>query len=395
MAVIKKLTCNACAKVAEVDVQFKPKDIPPCPKCGSTDRTYGAKWIVYLSLIDETGATYRYRKSWSILKSDAIAHEAEMKVSKARGERQKKDVAYTFEMAAPFFETWVTSKLGEKLLSSGSAKSYISRLNVHLKPYFRGKDVRYLTETSIEEYRSHRRAAIPQPKPASINREVATLKRMTSLLYKRRLILHDPLDGIEMLPEDNLREEVLTPGQVEGMYQECDRIAYSSRLKKDFRVYPPHLKIAVLIGLNTGMRIDGVLTLKWSEIDWDRQEIKKVVKGGKERRIPITPLLGEQLTAWREEQAIIKTYVIPSPKKADSHILITSNFGFKRMCEAIGIMDFTFHQLRHQFATYFIAHTKDIHLCAKILGHSTTYMTERYGHLIEGEAEKAMKTFTI
>ena len=395
MAVIKKLTCNSCHNAREVSVQLRPKDMTACPKCGSLDRTYDAKWTVYLLLVDENGGKYRYRKAWSELKSDAVLHEASMKLSKARGERQKKDTPYTFEMAASFFETWVASKLGEKLLSGGMAKSYVSRLSVHLKPYFKGADIRFLTETDVEAYRACRRGCIPVPAPASINREVATLKRMTSLLYKRKLIQHDPLDGIEMLKEDNVRDQVLTPAQLEAMVSECDRMAYCPRHKKEFRVYPEHLKVAVLIGLNTGLRIDGVLTLRWEEIDWTRGEIKKVVKGGRELRIPINPTLNRALLEWRGLQRVVKTYVIPSPKKDDAHMLITSNFGFKRLCAAVGIIDFTFHQLRHQFATYFIMHTKDINLCAKILGHSTTYITERYSHLVEGEAEKAMRTFTI
>lgn len=395
MAVIKRLTCSACQNVREVSQQVKTKDMQPCPKCGSKNRVYDDKWTVRLELIDEQGKRYRYNKAFSTLKSEAVTHEAEMKISKARGERQHKDVPYTFEMAALFFETWISSKVGDNGITKGTGNMYISRLNFHLKPYFKGMDIRFLTETDVEKYRSTRFTSIPTPKPASINREIATLKRMTSLLYRRRLIKHDPMDGIAMLKENNKREQVLTQTQVASMLAECDRIAYSPRLKKDFSVYPAHLKIAVLIALNTGLRIDGVLTLKWEEVDWDRREIKKVVKGGKEVRVPMSPVLHDALLAWRQGQNPVGVYVLPSPIIPDKPMLITSKFGFQRLCKSLGLDDFTFHQLRHTFATYFISHTKNINLCAQILGHSTTQMTQRYSHIVDGEAKAAMDTFTI
>ena len=395
MSVIKRLVCSSCKNVREVSQQVKPKDMQPCLVCGSKDRVYDAKWTVRLTLKDENGKPFRYNKAYSILKAEAVAHEALMKTSKARGDLQYKDVPYTFEMGAAFFETLLAAKMGDNTITDGTGKMYLSRLNFHLKPYFKGVDIRLLTETDVEKYRSIRFASTPTPKPASINREIATLKRMTSLLYKRRLIKHDPLDGIEMLKENNKREQVLTPNQIETMLTECDRIAWSPRLKKDFAVYPAHLKIAVLIALNTGLRIDGVLTLKWEEVDWDRREIKKIVKGGKEVRVPMSPTLHEALLAWRQGRNPVGVYILPSPVIPGKPMLITSKFGFQRLCKALGLDDFTFHQLRHTFATYFISHTKNINLCAQILGHSTTQMTQRYSHVIDGEAKAAMDTFTI
>ena len=377
--------------------KIKPyKATKPCPKCGSLNRVYDAKWTVRVELLDVNGNKIRYNKAFSESKAEAVANEGKLKAGRYAGERVegKKDI-FSFEDACLFFESWLTSKVGDKGITEGTGRMYSSRLNFHLKPYFKGVDVRKLTETDVEKYRAFRFSSTPKPKPASINREIATLKRMTSLLYKRRMIPTDPLDGIEMLKEDNRREQVLTPQQIEAMLEECDRIAWSPRLQKEFRVYPEHLTLAVLIALNTGLRIDGVLTLKWQEVALVERIITKRVKGSKLVRVPMNQKLYDVLIAWRDSRQTVGVYVIPSPKFPDRPMLITGNFGFKRMCRTLGLDDFTFHQLRHQFVTYFIQHTRDISLCSKIVGHSTTTMTERYSHLIEEKAKAAMETFTI
>ena len=403
MSVIKKLTC-ICGNVREVSTQVKLKDMQPCVKCGSKDRTYDDKWTVRLKLTDALGKEYRYNKAYSALKAEAVAHEAEQKAAKHRGERRSKDTPFTMEQAAAFFETWVASKLVEKTITSGTACMYISRLDRWIKPYFKGVDIRNLTETDIELYRTMRLTGRYMPDhtqrlkaiatPATVNRDISTIKRMTSLLYKRRLIQVDPLHGIGMLKEDNIRDQVLSPEKIQEMITECGRMG-KTRDGKVFSIYKPHLRIAVLIGLNTGLRLSGVLTLKWSEINWSELEIRKVVKGGKAVRIPINPTLQSVLLTWRDAQDDITGYVIPSPSFPGRAIRISSDFGFKGMCKAIGLDDFTFHQLRHQFATYFIMKTKNLPLCSKILGHSNSYMTERYFHLIASEAKEAMDTFTI
>lgn len=391
MAVLKRLTCKDCGKVQEVDKQDRTP--PPCPKCGSKNREYGKKWIVYLMLKDEHGRPYRYYRAHSTLKAEATAHEAEKILERDRGHTHKRDVAVTFEVAVATFKTWADVKVEEKALAAGSHKSYMSRLNVHLAPYFKGWDVRKIDEMAVEKYRKERFSSTPKPTPATVNREVATLKRILSIAKKRKLIAANPLEGLELLDEDNKQERFLSPAEVQALLAECSRVAYSPRLKKDFAVHPAHLRIIVVIALNTGLRIDGVLTLRWDEVDAERQEIRKIVKGGKEVRIPMTPTLMEELKAWRKSQAVISPWVIPSPKKVSRPMLVTSNFGLARATEACGWDDVTMHTLRHTFATNFIMATKDIHTLAQILGHSSVYVTERYSHLLDDHKRDAMAQF--
>ena len=61
---------------------------------------------------------------------------------------------------------------------------------------------------------------------------------------------------------------------------------------------------------------------------------------------------------------------------------ITVSEWFKECCEQAQVMDFTFHCLRHTFASHMLSRGAPIYKVAKFLGHSSVVVTEQhYGHL--------------
>ncbi len=53
---------------------------------------------------------------------------------------------------------------------------------------------------------------------------------------------------------------------------------------------------------------------------------------------------------------------------------------FKKALDKAGIEDFTFHDLRHTFATRLAQMGEDIYKVAKLMGHKDIRMTQRYSH---------------
>ncbi|MEM5786087.1 MAG: site-specific integrase [Syntrophobacteraceae bacterium] len=417
--------------------------IPTCPKCGA-EREYSKKWNISAWMLDK-GKKREVVKAISIKFKTAVREQRKLEAQSRRGEQfiSSRKPIYTFEIAVKDFLEECRMKIIEGNLAQSTYEMYRERLQA-LSRAFAGCDVLAISEEAMDAYKRDRilngrvfvrkrvrgynpkstyalgktcfkggkiyrcQTTIRTPerwtpahwievpdgnrlelvqvrplKPASVNRELATLKSMFSVLKRMKKIRENPAANVRMLKENNRRERCLTQEEIDRLLAQCS----------------PNWRLLVLIALNTGLRKSGCLTLKWEEINFERNEIVKRngIKGGKKVRIPLT----SQLRSVLLENPGVSGYVVKSPGrndrpttlKDDKPYGVSSRTGYKGALRRAGISDFTFHDLRHTFATWFISTTRDIHTLAQILGHSTTYTTERYSHLLNDHAQAQMKAF--
>ncbi|MCZ6541884.1 MAG: site-specific integrase, partial [Nitrospinae bacterium] len=64
---------------------------------------------------------------------------------------------------------------------------------------------------------------------------------------------------------------------------------------------------------------------------------------------------------------------------------------FHSALKKVGIKDFTFHDLRHTFASQLVMKGVDITTIKELLGHRTLTMTLRYAHLAPGHKVNAVE----
>jgi integrase len=330
---------------------------------------------------EANGRKRKLVKAVSPVKKTAEEYAAKLITQRAEGEFFDKVKKLTFERGAKIFLDDCRDRVAEGRLGPRTLEVYEGRLSASLIPVFRGIEMARLTREAIEQYK---RGLAQKVKPATVNLHLATLKRLYAVLMSKDLLKVNTALSVGLLRADNKRDRFLTEAEIARLLKQCE--------------FRPRLLMIVLIALNTGLRLSGCLTLKWSEIDFKQGQITKVVKGGKTVFIPITDefkkiLLDHKASAGNLIN--IKGYVTPSPMKArrGDHLARTSDFGFKNACERAGIKNFHFHDLRHTFATHFLARTKDIHTLSHILGHSTVTMTERYAHLLDDVRREAMRQF--
>lgn len=399
MSVFKRCQCKGCGRTTE---EPRPqKKSPPCAKCGG-ETAYSEKWYVSVRMPDERGRVRKVRKAVSTNKQYAIEYEGKLLGKRGDGEHFESRKAIKLGKLVELFLEDCERRVEEGNLSNRTSDFYRQMLESFILPWF-GRDVnaKKISELDIESYKtarlsSNRRVHVGgckkggsgetreldrKIKPATVNRELSAMSAMFSFGVKRRLLPENPTKRVETLAENNRRDRFLEPEEIDRLIIECKT---------------PHLKIAVMLALEAGLRLENCLSIKWSEVNFERNELVKVGKGGKEIRVPLTQKLRDALLVHKKTQKVksISGYIIPSPAKHDEPMRIDADFGFSRACNRAKIKDFTFHCLRHTFVSLFLARTNgDIWTCAQIVGHSTSHMTERYGHLLDHRRREAMKKF--
>jgi len=142
--------------------------------------------------------------------------------------------------------------------------------------------------------------------------------------------------------------------------------------------------LIVLTLLDTGCRIDEVLSLKVADCDCDNLLFTVTGKGKKQRRIPFSLELRRVMTRY-------VTDFCPHPQD----LLLATRRGrklgrrvvlrdVKLLCKRLGFDPpaRTLHAFRHTFAVNYLRRGGSVFHLQKVLGHSTLEMTRRYANLM-------------
>jgi len=234
----------------------------------------------------------------------------------------------------------------------------------HFSLLFGNKKLSEITPEDSDTYK--RRRFNEGAKPATVNRELAVIKHLFNLASKWHKFFGDnPVSQSGLLEVQNLVERILTP-------EEEQRLLNAS---------PKYLQGIITVALNTGMRQAEILGLSWEWIDRENNLItlpQTNTKAKKTRRIPISTVL-RKLFRELKLQAGKSKFVFPSTNGLDKHLTWLKH-SFKTACKKAGIEKLRFHDLRHTTATRLVESGIPLHAVAKLLGHSTVKVTERYSH---------------
>jgi len=190
-------------------------------------------------------------------------------------------------------------------------------------------------------------------------------------------VKENPVEKISREKVSNARDRWLTLEEEQKLIDVCVIYATGSG-----NVQVPHywLQEIVIFDLNTGMRMDEVLSLEWPHIDLFRKTATVMrSKNGEKRTIPLNRRAFELLKGKTKVRNIKGDYVFASETgtKVDACNL---RRGFYGALKRAGIIDFRFHDLRHTFATRLAQAGIDLYKIAKLLGHKDIKMTQRYSH---------------
>ncbi|MBA7525086.1 Tyrosine recombinase XerC [subsurface metagenome] len=241
---------------------------------------------------------------------------------------------------------------------------------------FRERVREYRTKRLRGEVRAEGISAKRSISKATVNREIALLKRIVNLtVYEWRLLRTNPLQNFPMLKEEK-RERTISPEE----WRKLLSAAYPEL--RDFLI------IARFTGIRYGIRDHGILGLEWSDIDLHNWAIRvRNSKNGTGRTVYMDETVYKVFK--RRKMNTLSECVFPGINGGRRKSFDTA---FGGACRRAGIKDLRIHDLRHMFGSDKKSEGADLSSLAKLMGHKDLKTTGRYGEPNEQHLRQIMKS---
>jgi len=240
----------------------------------------------------------------------------------------------------------------------------------HLTDFFRGRHLHEIGPLDIEKYKRKRREEVS---PATVNRELSGLRNLYNRAIEWELATKNPMKSVKFFREGEGRLRFLEKEEIKKLYNTC----------------PEYLKSIVALAVCTGMRRGEILNLKWPDVDFRRKIITILkTKGQRKREVPIGVGISRLLLKQRKHPDSPYVFCYEDGRHIGSF-----RRAFGTTLKRAGIKDFTFHDLRHTFASHLVMGGVDLKTVQEIMGHSSFTTTLRYAHLAQNHKRRAMEIF--
>ena len=217
--------------------------------------------------------------------------------------------------------------------------------------------------------------------PGAVAHSVRCFSACLGWAVEAELIPENPFLKIKR-PQDGKRERYLTQEEAKRFFKALEEL----RAKKEITEAKCDL---IEILFDSAARVSEILGLKWSEVDFERDQLvlppmrHKTGKKTKSKRIVMTGPMRSALLRRRAAVPADAVFVFPSAESKKKGHLTTIRGEWNKLMKRSGIEDFRIHDIRHAYASFAINAGKPLKLIGGNLGHereSTT--TERYAHLL-------------
>ena len=341
------------------DIDCKGKQGKHCPtdrprrlsgeykKCGA--------WVV--ELCDESSR-------WKTIAFRDVRNrrDAEKRLALLIGDRErgslrlpkKTNVPTLAEYCVPFLEN----------AKDGRENTYLCKKRVvnTLTKYLGNYKLDRINPFLIEKFRNDRTKA-DSVKSITINTDVDILSSILNRSVVEGILEINPCGKVKKLKVRQERDRILSG-------EEIGHIQDSLKGTKDV--------LMILVALFGGLRLGEVLSLKWSDINFVKKELTVVQsKTGKRLIIPIAGRLLKELVEYKEKS---KNERLFDSGEVNKKLVIKYSSHFSRLFKSLGIERFTFHNLRHSFASLLSDCGADAFTIQSFLGHASLSQTAHYTH---------------
>ncbi|MFZ5447574.1 MAG: tyrosine-type recombinase/integrase [Thermodesulfobacteriota bacterium] len=227
-----------------------------------------------------------------------------------------------------------------------------------------------ITPSMVESYKQERLYAIScrnkTTKPATVNRELTTLKTIFNKAVRDNKAEKNPAQGVKAFKENNARDRILSPDEYVRLLTHC----------------PTHLKPVVKLAYQTAMRRGEILGLSWGQIDLKEGFIKLRAEDCKTNEGRLVPLNSELIEMF---EAMPRGLPMTPVFTYQGHSMAEMKRSFATACKRAGIEDFTFHDLRHTAINNWRLQGHDFFRIMAASGHKTMNVFKRYNTVSKDE----------
>ena len=144
-------------------------------------------------------------------------------------------------------------------------------------------------------------------------------------------------------------------------------------------------RLVLAIFYHTGMRLAELMNLRENQVDVSKRALKVLGKGNKERVIPVSPVLVEEIQAYIQKkraglEAPDREYLLVTAKGKKLYPKYLYRSVKKYLAQVTTIDKKSPHVLRHTFATHLMNEGAELNSVKELLGHSSLASTQVYTH---------------
>lgn len=176
-------------------------------------------------------------------------------------------------------------------------------------------------------------------------------------------------------------QPIRDPGMIERMKTEL--------LKRSYRDW-----FLFVMGINTGLRISDLLSLKVSDVKGKTHITLKEAKTGKMKRFRINYELQEHIEKYTDNMQL-HDYLFKSRRGNEPIKRVQAYKVINSVAKSIGLDEIGTHTLRKTFGYHFYKKTKDVALLQDIFNHSAPSVTLRYIGINQDIVDEAIDDFSL
>ncbi|WP_321401745.1 site-specific integrase [Maridesulfovibrio sp.] len=302
---------------------------------------------------------------------------AELEEQEAR-DRAEKDKSITFdEIWAQFYRPQAEANKAAK-----SWKREESLHRIWISPAIGDCPFACVSATDLEKIKTN--MSEKGRSPRSIQYALATVRQVYNVAKNLDIFKGDnPVKKIKMPKMDNRRTRFLSE-------DEADQLL-GVLLERN-----PLQHCVSLVSLYCGLRAGEIIDLEWKDLNFAEDMILiRDAKNGFSRHAFMTKQVKKELRELRKQIDPDQKPVFSAQRgKKLNEVSRLFNEAVDELGLNVGIDDrrqkVVFHTLRHTFASWLVQRGTPLYTVAKLMGHSTLAMTERYAHLAPDNLKAAV-----